>query len=163
MNRLVESGGRGNRVMIIGSNGGLSSLMRGGENGISRVKKVDGRKPLITLNDEDEDDDDDDDEDDEDDVSEVKELLVRTLLAVRWLHSMGRLSDVEKRDITGDIIQHMGDGEFSRAEVAFTLLIGTGQHGASGPVSSGRLGEKVKDSSVSVSRNMLLGLLDRLR
>ena len=161
MNRLVESGGRGNRVMIIGSNGGLSSLMRGGENGISRVKKGEGRKPVITLNDEDEDDDDDDDEDDdEDDVSEVKELLVRTLLAVRWLHSVGRLSDMEKRDITGDIIQHMGDGEFSRAEVAFTLLIGTGQHGASGPVSSGRLGEKVKDSSVSVSRNMLLGLLD---
>ena len=160
MNRLVESGGRGNRVMIIGSNGGLSSLMKGGENGFSRVKKGEGRKPVITLNDEDEDDDDDDEEDDEDDVSEVKELLVRTLLAVRWLHSVGRLSDMEKRDITGDIIQHMGDGEFSRAEVAFTLLIGTGQHGASGPVSSGRLGEKVKDSSVSVSRNMLLGLLD---
>ena len=160
MNRLVESGGRGNRVMIIGSNGGLSSLMRGGENGISRVKKGEGRKPVITLNDEDEDDDDDDDEDDEDDVSTVKELIVCTLLAVRWLHSVGRLSDMEKRDITGDIIQHMGDGEFSRAEVAFTLLIGSGPHGASSPISSGRLGEKVKDSSVSVSRNMLLGLLD---
>ena len=163
MNRLVESGGGGNRVMIIGSNGGLSSLMRGGENGISRVKKGEGRKPVITLNDEDEDDDNDDDDDDDDDEnneSEVKELLVRTLLAVRWLHSVGRLSDVEKRDITGDIIRHMGEGEFSRAEVAFTLLIGTGQHGSSGPVSSGRLGEKVKDSSVSVSRNMLLGLLD---
>ena len=166
MNRLVESGGGGNRVMIIGSNGGLSSLMRGGENGISRVKKGEGRKPVITLNDEDddededEDDDDDDDDDDEKNESDVKELLVRTLLAVRWLHSVGRLSDVEKRDITGDIIRHMGDGEFSRAEVAFTLLIGTGQHGTSGPVSSGRLGEKVKDSSVSVSRNMLLGLLD---
>lgn len=164
MNRLVESGGGGNRVMIIGSNGGLSSLMRGGENGISRLKKGEGRKPVITLNDEDEDEDEDDDNDDDDDdennESEVKELLVRTLLAVRWLHSVGRLSDVEKRDITGDIIRHMGEGEFSRAEVAFTLLIGTGQHGSSGPVSSGRLGEKVKDSSVSVSRNMLLGLLD---
>ena len=165
MNRLVESGGGGNRVMIINSNGGLSSLIRGGENGISRVKRGEGRKPVITLNDEDEDDDDDNDDDDEDDddennESEVKELLVRTLLAVRWLHSVGRLSDIEKRDITGDIIRHMGEGEFSRAEVAFTLLIGTGQQGSSGPVPSGRLGEKVRDSSVSVSRNMLLGLLD---
>jgi hypothetical protein len=31
--------------------------------------------------------------------------------------------------VTGDIIRNVGDGEFSRAEVAYSLLIGTGLPG----------------------------------
>ena len=119
-------GGQTNGIIIMGNTkgvGGLSSLMRGGLGGGVTVRNPSkggfgGKKgPGITYkngkatinlsgdDDEDEDDDDDDDDDDEDDeddyvANEGKELAARTLLAVRWLHGKGRLSDKEKRAIT---------------------------------------------------------------
>ena len=137
MSRLVENGGGGggSRVMIIGNNGGLTSLVRGSgsDNSLSNTRnKGKGGKTVITLDDEDDDDDDDDDEESE---NEVKELAARTLLAVRWLHSVGRLSDLEKRDVTGNIIRNVGEGEFSRAEVAYSLLIGSGLPGEPSQIS----------------------------
>ena len=133
MSRLVENGGGSSRVMIIGNNGGLTSLIRGnnGDNSVSNGKnKGKNGKTLITLNDDDDDSDDNDsDDDDEESENEVKELAARTLLAVRWLHSVGRITSSQKRDITGNIIRNVGEGEFSRAEVAYSLLIGSGLPG----------------------------------
>ena len=126
MSRLVEKQGGGGRVMISIGNGGLSSF-RGLDGGVlNKGKDFKGRgKSIISLDD----DDDDSDDEDEEGENEVKELAARTLLAVRWLHSVGRLSDSEKRGITGNIIKNVGEGEFSRAEVAYSLLIGTGLPG----------------------------------
>jgi hypothetical protein len=160
MSRLVENSGVGGRVMIIGKNGGLSSLMRGADQEFAMKARGKGKggKAVITIDDEDEDEEDDSDEEGE---NEVKELAARTLLAVRWLHSQGRLSDVEKRGITGDIIRNVGEGEFSRAEVAYSLLIGSGLPGepqqVTGPYSEG-WGDKGKGPAV-VGKNSLLGLL----
>jgi hypothetical protein len=160
MSRLVENSGVGGRVMIIGKNGGLSSLMRGADQEFAMKARGKGKggKAVITIDDEDEDEEDDSDEEGE---NEVKELAARTLLAVRWLHTQGRLSDVEKRSITGDIIRNVGEGEFSRAEVAYSLLIGSGLPGepqqVTGPYSEG-WGDKGK-GPVVVGKNSLLGLL----
>jgi hypothetical protein len=160
MSRLVENSGGAGRVMIIGKNGGLSSLMRGADQEFAMKARGKGKggKAVITIDDEDEDEDDDSDEEGE---NEVKELAARTLLAVRWLHSQGRLSDAEKRGITGDIIRNVGEGEFSRAEVAYSLLIGSGLPGepqqVTGPYSPG-WGDKGK-SPLIVGKNSLLGLL----
>ena len=134
VNRLVENGGGNGRVMIIGNNG-LSSFIRG-NNGLSKNKSRGSGKGVSTIE-----LDEDDDSDDEEGENEVKELAARTLLAVRWLHTVGRLSDIEKRCITGDIIRNVGEGEFSRAEVAYSLLIGSGLPGepkqVTGPDSPG--------------------------
>lgn len=159
MSRLVENSGGASRVMIIGKNGGLSSLMRGGDNDFSLKDRGKGKggKAVITI-----DDDDEDDDSDEEGENEVKELAARTLLAVRWLHLEGRLSDVEKRGITGDIIRNVGEGEFSRAEVAYSLLIGSGLPGepqqVTGPYSPG-WNDRVGKGNVAVSKNSLFGLL----
>ena len=145
VNRLVENGGGGGRVMIIGNNG-LSSFIRG-NNGVSKSKSRGNGKGVSTIE-----MDDDDDSEDEEGENEVKELAARTLLAVRWLHTVGRLSDIEKRCITGDIIRNVGEGEFSRAEIAYSLLIGSGLPGepkqVSGPNSPGWDGRSMRDRDV---------------
>jgi hypothetical protein len=137
--RVMENGGRGPGVIIMGTskNGGLSSLMRGGLGGGVTVRnkgftKGGGRittqngKTVINLTDE---EDEDEEEDDEEVVNEGKELAARTLLAVRWLHSEQRLSDEDKRIITSDVIRNVASEDFSRAEIAYSLLIGDGLPG----------------------------------
>ena len=150
----VMGGGQTNGIIIMGNakGGGLSSLMRGGlgggvtvrnpskggfggKKGTGRITYKNGKATLnLSGDDDDDDDNDDDDDDDEDDedeyaTNEGKELAARTLLAVRFLHSRGRLSDREKRAITSDIIKNVASQDFSKAEVAYSLLIGPGLPG----------------------------------
>ena len=63
----------------------------------------------------------DDDGEDEDDAS--KELAMKTLNCIRWLYDNERLTKEEKRILTNDIVLAVGQDRFSRAEVAFGLLI----------------------------------------
>lgn len=64
-------------------------------------------------------------DDDEEDLGKL--LASRTLAAVRWLHKQGRLSTLEKRVLTSDIVKNVGGGKFSEAEVAYSLLVGNGR------------------------------------
>ena len=58
-----------------------------------------------------------------------KDLSSRTIKAVRWLHSTGRLSSKKKNAIVADIISNVGLAKLSKAEVAFSLLICRGRPG----------------------------------
>ena len=62
-----------------------------------------------------------DDDVDDDDAS--KELAMKTLNCIRWLYDNKRLTNEEKRILTNDIVLAVGQDRFSRAEVAFGLLI----------------------------------------
>jgi ketosteroid isomerase-like protein len=69
------------------------------------------------------------DEDDDYDEEQGKILAARTLAAVKWLHTMGRITTAEKRVLTSDIVRNVGVGKFSRAEVAYSVLVGDGRPG----------------------------------
>ncbi len=88
-------------------------------------------------NDDDEDNDDDDDDDD-DDQEAAKELAARTLTTIQWLCDHDKLSKEEKHILTLDVVQNVGNGKFSRAEVAYSLIIGGGRPGE----------EKISDSQI---------------
>lgn len=62
--------------------------------------------------------------DEDEDEKLAKDLAFRTSEAVRWLYDRDRLTLNEKRLITKDIIENVGIGGFSRAEIAYCLLIG---------------------------------------
>ena len=61
----------------------------------------------------------------EDEQYEMKELAFRTISALQWLYDRGRISAYEKRTVTMDIISNLSTGDYSRAEVAYSLLIGS--------------------------------------
>jgi hypothetical protein len=140
------SGGKGSKGMIViqsGSGPSISSIFNGGGSGGTSggdlkglLSKLAGRKG------DDDEEDDDDDDDDDDDESIGKELAARTLLAVRWLNQRGRLSREEKRVLNNDVIKNVGGSRFSRAEVAFSLLIGDVS-----PNSGSRYGAQLAGSS----------------
>ena len=55
------------------------------------------------------------------------QLASRTLLAVRWLANADRLSRMEKNAITADVVDSVGQGKHSQAEVAFSIIVGQGR------------------------------------
>lgn len=71
----------------------------------------------------------DDDDDDDDEEDEGKKLAARTLLALQWLCSQGRLTKDEKRILTADVISRVSSGQYSQTEVAFSLLVEGGRPG----------------------------------
>ena len=97
--------------MIIGGNG-MTELLRGGP-------------PFDQQGDREEDGGDEDDDEEE----SGKVLASRTLAAVKWLHSKGRITTAEKRVLTSDIIRNVDGGRFSRAEVAYSVIVGDGRPG----------------------------------
>ena len=98
--------------MIIGGSG-VTELLRGGPNFGSQRDGDEGGE----------------DEGDEDDEESGKVLASRTLAAVKWLHSQGRITTAEKRILTSDIIRNVDGGRFSRAEVAYSVIVGNGRPG----------------------------------
>ena len=101
-----------------------SSKLGKGPNNFRKI--IDG----VSSNDDDDNDNSDDqnNEKSEDELEDsAKELATRTILAVRWLHSRNRLTFEEKSILSNDIIENVGNGEFSKAEIAFSLLVGGGK------------------------------------
>lgn len=70
-------------------------------------------------------DDDEASAEEEDELSRV--LASRTLQTVAHLANQGRLSQALKKQITRDVIKSVSSGKFSKAEVAFSLVIGPGR------------------------------------
>ena len=121
---------------IIGQNmtpgGRMIMISKDSTNGLSASKVFNGfsnnnnNKNNNDDNDDDndEEDDDDDDEEDENDLMEMKETASRTLLAIKWLFKNKRITNEEKQIMTTDIIESLSSGQYSKAEIAYLLLIG---------------------------------------
>ena len=71
-------------------------------------------------------DDDGDDEQDEDE-EQSRLLASRTLQTVSHLASQGRIPQALKKQVTRDVIRSVSAGKFSKAEVAYSLIIGSGR------------------------------------
>jgi len=133
---LNSLGGDGTRVFVLNKKGNVEGGSRGfspSSTSFTIKRSNNGKGGGSTFEMEEIDDKDDggaeDEGSDEEDEAIAKELASRTLLAVRWLHSKGKITQAEKRRVTSDVIKNVGSGEFSKAEIAFSLLIGGGRPG----------------------------------
>ena len=65
---------------------------------------------------------------DDEEVNKTAKLLAsQTLKAVKWLYNNNRLTLTEKSILTNDIITNNANQEFSKVEIAYSLIIGPGK------------------------------------
>lgn len=65
---------------------------------------------------------------DDEEVSKTAKILAsQTLKAVKWLYSRKLISQAEKNVLTNDIIMSNARNDFSKVEIAFSLIIGPGK------------------------------------
>ena len=139
MNQIVDSGLKnprvggqnGPRVFILkGNNLEPQEQFFGPRSGGGRRDKGNsnsgGSSSSSSNNKEDSDADSDEARaEEEDELSRV--LASRTLQTVAHLANQGRISQSLKKQITRDVIKSVSSGKFSKAEVAFSLVIGPGR------------------------------------